>query len=914
MFDRADTKMDAPKVTDSHSALIDQVSNERNAPHKDVEQKKASEEKANALFGTVTFFDSAANTKPSDNTVVAATSPAAQSDGSGTQEAPKPKDTTTPADTTPAAAPVDKDQMGKDATALHDACGTFKNNNEEIYKELSGKTPEQLQAMNDAFKAQYGKSIEEYLQDQMKRHPDELSKAMTMLEPLHKSQPANEKQLEQDSDSIYKACGTFGNNDAAIYKALEGKTPAELKAMNEDFTAKHGVSMEAYLNDQMKDHQPELSKAMDFLHNGAASTSVPAPEYHGEGIKKDIEPSKVMFCCSDKVEDIAKQKLGAGASKEEIDAYTKEIRKVNHMDDPGAKTSGYLDLPGANKDGAMITKDADGTTHLVNQDGSIAVTNKDGTGYEMKPIASGGYEFHHHGPTAQDSYDYSRTPDGHGGYVEKHSGKDPKDNYEITRTPDGHYKIKDAAGERDYNEHNPDARIEKQKLIDDADGKITDPEKRAKFHADIERFEERARHDGLSPEQQAKFYHQVEKLFEASDNHDTTGLSDKDKEALKDLPKEADRIKIAEQIMTHASNPHAIDQGDHGSCGAAALESQMFTKDPADAAKLIAEVATQGYYTTNGGKIYPDKSLIQPDLDAQIDGVRDGHRSYASQIFQDTAIYTIHDSYHRDLNAQNPNAKPPDNGDRYKENGVDKTDTPALTDEDIQRINHKIASSDNNNGIIGMGDVKDEADMKKQLTELKRNHQLPAVIYVNAQHQPFLTDSAGDTAAPKGGAGGGHFITITDYDEKTGKVSIANQWGRDTDHTDITTQELYLANQGTPTPESIKELQKTVDQNRKNHTQDPMLELELAREKKAAGMYKSDAEFEAELVKIMVDERKHWIDQEKHGIPIDKDEQKRVENAWNNLANQLPEEEGNKMTLKYLKQTGYLLKAEDEAA
>jgi hypothetical protein len=340
----------------------------------------------------------------------------------------------------------------------------------------------------------------------------------------------------------------------------------------------------------------------------------------------------------------------------------------------------------------------------------------------------------------------------------------------------------------------------------------------------------------------------------------------------------------------------------------------MFSKDPANAAMVIADVATNGYYTTTDGKkVSPDASLIKPDLDSQRDEIKDGHRSYASQIFQDTAIYTAKPSYHRDLDAQNPNAKPPDNGDRYQDGLRDVKDTPGLTAEDIQRINQKIAGSDNDGATIGMGQVKDEQDMKNQLAQLKKDHKLPAVIYVNSQHQPFLTDSGEDSGAPKGGAGGGHFVTITDYDDKTGKVSIANQWGRDTAHTDISAQELFLANQGAPNAESMKALQKIVDDNRKNHTQDPMLELELAGEKRAAGMYKSDGAYEAELVKIMVDARKHWIDQEKHGIAIDKDEKSRVESAWNNLTFQLPDSEGQKLNEKTYKQSGYLT-PEDEAA
>ena len=101
-----------------------------------------------------------------------------------------------------------------------------------------------------------------------------------------------------------------------------------------------------------------------------------------------------------------------------------------------------------------------------------------------------------------------------------------------------------------------------------------------------------------------------------------------------DLPNAADRVHIAEQIMSHAADPQLIDQGGHYTCAVAALESQMFTRNPSQAARMIADVATEGAFETASGKtVRPDSSLLKPDSEAQEHPTPDRSRSYASQLF-----------------------------------------------------------------------------------------------------------------------------------------------------------------------------------------------------------------------------------------------------------------------------------------
>ncbi len=900
------------------SSLMEEVYSDRQSSNrviKDSDSDSSTSSKIDALLGSLEIFGDNSDSKQVVTAPEQSSSKPASVDAGGDApvprdaggDAPVPRDAggdapvphdaggdkpTQRGDHTPPPAaapekPVDLPKMEADARTLHEACGTFSNNNETIYKMLEGKTPEELQAMNEAFKKEYGVSIKDYLNDEMKRHPDELKKAMELLAPIQKLELSNQATLEKDSDTIYKALGVWDDEDKVL-KTLEGKTPQELEAMNRDFLAKHGKTMEAYIREHLDGEN--LTRALDLLHNGAADTKIPGADYKGETIKKDVQPSKEIWVQGTTLEDIAKKKLGDGASTEDINNYVREIKKLNNIKDNNP--TGYIDVPGHNQNGELITLKSDGTKKTIAQDGSVKVENPNGTSYDMKPLPNGGFEYHHRGPKPEDNYAYTRTPDGHGGYTEKHTGSKPEDNYEITRTPDGHYKIKDAQGERSadkFDEGKPDPRVEKAKLLDEADAHITDPEKRAKFHENLQRFEERARAQNMSPEEQAKFYHQVNRLLDAKDNPEN-----------EKLPKAADRVKLAEQIMSHAADPHQIDQGNHGSCGVAAMESQMYTKSPSEAARIVTDVATTGSFTgADGKKVTPDSSLIPADAQAKSETKKDGERDYASQLFQDSAISVVYGSYKRV--EPDPNKRPPDNGDRHQPRGSLQTaeGTPGLTPDELARINEKISGDRNmipilegNNVNEGDGQihVNSEQELKAKLAEFKEQGKLPAIILVNSNHEPFLTDSGKGSGAPKAGSEGLHYVTITDYDPKTGAIKIDNQWGRDSDHTSVTTQELFLATKkGDMTQESVKELQKIVDENRKNHTQNPMLELELARAKHSLGMYKNEAEYEAELTKILVDARTRWKKDEDAGR-LSLDEKNRVDTAFSNLVAELPED------------------------
>ncbi|HEY9869562.1 MAG TPA: hypothetical protein V6D08_10390, partial [Candidatus Obscuribacterales bacterium] len=86
-----------------------------------------------------------------------------------------------------------------------------------------------------------------------------------------------------------------------------------------------------------------------------------------------------------------------------------------------------------------------------------------------------------------------------------------------------------------------------------------------------------------------------------------------------------------------------------------------------------------------------------------------------------------------------------------------------------------------------------EKELEDVILKAKQDGQLPIVMAVHTGQEPFWTDSGGGSA---GGSGGWHVVTITDYDPKSQKVSIDNQWGSEADHLaldGIPLSDLYLA-------------------------------------------------------------------------------------------------------------------------
>jgi hypothetical protein len=61
------------------------------------------------------------------------------------------------------------------------------------------------------------------------------------------------------------------------------------------------------------------------------------------------------------------------------------------------------------------------------------------------------------------------------------------------------------------------------------------------------------------------------------------------------------RKQIVKEIIQHCAHPEVISQGGHNTCNVTAVEVRTYSLHPAKAAKLVADIATTGKYTTPKG-------------------------------------------------------------------------------------------------------------------------------------------------------------------------------------------------------------------------------------------------------------------------------------------------------------------------
>jgi hypothetical protein len=151
--------------------------------------------------------------------------------------------------------------------------------------------------------------------------------------------------------------------------------------------------------------------------------------------------------------------------------------------------------------------------------------------------------------------------------------------------------------------------------------------------------------------------------------------------------------------------------------------------------------------------------------------------------------------------------------------------------------------------------VHSEQELKAALLKLTngKDGSLPAIIGVNADNEPFWSDSYGAVA---GGAGGEHVVNVVGYNPETGMVTIRNQWDKNADH-DVPLKDLYEA---TKKPvDAIPDLKQDIAAAKAAGHRDYVKEYELLRLEKENKLI-TDAEFERQAVEVTVAKAKDLKD------------------------------------------------------
>lgn len=381
-----------------------------------------------------------------------------------------------------------------------------------------------------------------------------------------------------------------------------------------------------------------------------------------------------------------------------------------------------------------------------------------------------------------------------------------------------HLYIIDAAHPAKANET---AHLERsRKQLKDCAGKNIFIESELKrFENDMTDFEKRAAH--LGPKEIAKTY---EALYQLMQENPGSRMST------------VNRVRIAEQVMHQAAYPTSIDQGQNNTCNVTDIEIRAYTLNPSAAAGLVSQVARFGsYITANGRLVIPHmKGILEPEAEEKKYPVADGERSWATRIFNQTAVNiywseqtktpagkevlpgSIKYETHPKLR-YNPDTKEvidildkhADSGERLvdysdskkpvlvydeapaeKQALVEHPDLPTGAYEDLYQ---QITGSKEKGFVLahesqeepGLTAFRSREQLAARITDLKHRGMLPAILKVNTKHEPFHTAEEG-----------WHVINIVDFDQRSGLVSIDNTWGSTHDHLGnraISMRMLYLA-------------------------------------------------------------------------------------------------------------------------
>lgn len=325
----------------------------------------------------------------------------------------------------------------------------------------------------------------------------------------------------------------------------------------------------------------------------------------------------------------------------------------------------------------------------------------------------------------------------------------------------------------------------RDKLVQSASKEITDAAAMKQFQQDARDFGDRAEKAGIAPEDIAATYEQIGRLLNGKGTNPLT-------------PDQ--RLHLAEQVMHQAANPALISQGEYNTCNVTTVESRTYTKYPAAAAKLVADVALDGSYTSpNGLNVTYQNKLAnsrEPHGQALTNPPKNGERSYASQLFQVTGInlhyqmlaksdpngffqYEQHDDNYLPTNTSIQQASP--HGEillaypnHDKAQVIDWS--PDFGADEVSEVANDISGKsdrgfvlEHKSGVTSKSTtlIDSPAKLDSTLSHMKDAGQLPAIVLV--------ADS--DVLFSNYQSAGAHVVSVTDYDKSTKTVSVANEAG-----------------------------------------------------------------------------------------------------------------------------------------
>lgn len=315
---------------------------------------------------------------------------------------------------------------------------------------------------------------------------------------------------------------------------------------------------------------------------------------------------------------------------------------------------------------------------------------------------------------------------------------------------------------------------ERAKVTEFARGKMSQAEFQ-KFQQDMAKFEERSKNNPLEV---AKTYREVARLLDPSQRRTAV---DSDKMGA-----------LAADVMHQAADPSSVKQGNRNTCTLAALESRIYTRHPSEAARLVADVATQSQYTTADGAIIGvNRNSINTYPKFWRENPGDNDRSHASQIFQITAANVFHESQTQTgLTEVEYRINIAKNGEVQehlvnRKTGEVEGNNPGITVFDgkgLEDVNQRITGANEPSFVIDMGKARTKEEFRKNLDQIARDNNYPALLAVNALNDPFKPEGV-DIARGRVPAVPYHMIAIEPGSNRD-SIMVNDNYGaeRDREH------------------------------------------------------------------------------------------------------------------------------------
>ena len=350
----------------------------------------------------------------------------------------------------------------------------------------------------------------------------------------------------------------------------------------------------------------------------------------------------------------------------------------------------------------------------------------------------------------------------------------------------------------------------RSQLEDVARKKLSIPQMKS-FEQDIVAFEKRAAGDHLSPEKVTGFYDHTARLLK--------------EKALHYSPTQ--KTNMALELVHHAANPESVTQGFAQTCNVSSVEYRMLSKDPQAVAKMTADVAANGTFTTaEGNRLLDNWHSIKPDAN-------DSGRDMLDKLVQSTLVNCHWERFKRfdeDSTYFRFEHSKDLMGDRifqYDANGArepmrdEKTglpvNDPQLSSAQLREIYNQAAGTNDAAFAIANANPKRQTDrtpftsdddctyvnsahaLHETLLQGSREGRFPMELQVHTANNPFLKQTLkNDPTAPLDDAHfNWHAISIKSYNAQTHTVKIHNSWGKEND-VNINLDELYRATMRPP--------------------------------------------------------------------------------------------------------------------